>query len=275
MERDTVVYDAHAIYQRGKQNDRIYIIKLLNPDAESTIKRLETLAAQNGYGKIIGKIPAEAVRIFENRGYISEAVIPKFYNGKSDCCFMAKYLFEERKLVVNRGAISAVLDMAASKKIAAFDSGPFTVSRLTEAHCREIAKIYNDIFESYPFPIDDPDYIQKTMTEHIVYYGAFSNGKLVACGSAETDLEIQSAEMTDFAVLPEWRGQNAALLILKSMEKEMKRSGFKTLYTIARSISYGMNCTFGANGYRFAGTLYNNTQISGAIESMNVWYKRV
>jgi hypothetical protein len=34
-----------------------------------------------------------------------------------------------------------------------------------------------------------------------------------------------------------------------------------------------MNITFGRRGYRYAGTLVNNTWIGGAIESMNVWYK--
>ena len=34
-----------------------------------------------------------------------------------------------------------------------------------------------------------------------------------------------------------------------------------------------MNITFAKHGYSFAGTLTNNTQISGQLESMNVWYK--
>jgi len=34
-----------------------------------------------------------------------------------------------------------------------------------------------------------------------------------------------------------------------------------------------MNITFARNNYSFAGTLINNTNISGQIESMNVWYK--
>jgi hypothetical protein len=45
------------------------------------------------------------------------------------------------------------------------------------------------------------------------------------------------------------------------------------LYTIARAISVGMNITFARCGYDFGGTLVNNTQIAGRIESMNVWYK--
>jgi hypothetical protein len=36
-----------------------------------------------------------------------------------------------------------------------------------------------------------------------------------------------------------------------------------------------MNITFAKNGYEYAGTLKNNTNISGNIESMNVWYKHL
>ena len=41
----------------------------------------------------------------------------------------------------------------------------------------------------------------------------------------------------------------------------------------SRLISGGMHITFARRGYRFGGTLVNNTDISGQIESMNVWYK--
>ena len=34
-----------------------------------------------------------------------------------------------------------------------------------------------------------------------------------------------------------------------------------------------MNITFARQGYAFSGTLYNNTNISGNLESMNVWHK--
>ena len=53
----------------------------------------------------------------------------------------------------------------------------------------------------------------------------------------------------------------------------MKQRGFQTSYTIARSASIGMNITFSKLSYIHAGTLVNNTNIGGQIESMNVWYK--
>jgi hypothetical protein len=34
-----------------------------------------------------------------------------------------------------------------------------------------------------------------------------------------------------------------------------------------------MNITFAKSSYTYSGTLTHNTQISGKLESMNVWYK--
>ena len=48
-----------------------------------------------------------------------------------------------------------------------------------------------------------------------------------------------------------------------------------TYFSIARSLSAAMNITFAKNGYRYGGTLGNNTNIAGRIESMNIWYKHL
>jgi putative beta-lysine N-acetyltransferase len=87
------------------------------------------------------------------------------------------------------------------------------------------------------------------------------------------DGDIFSAEMMDFATLPDWRRQGLACRLLSQMEREMKRFGMLTAYTIARVLSPGVNITFAKMGYNYAGTLKNNCNISGCIESMNVPYK--
>jgi putative beta-lysine N-acetyltransferase len=88
-------------------------------------------------------------------------------------------------------------------------------------------------------------------------------------------MENKNAEMTDFATLPKHRGKNLSYFLLKAMEKEMAVQDYKTLFTIARSASVGMNATFARRDYEFAGTLVNNTLIGEDIESMNVWYKHL
>jgi putative beta-lysine N-acetyltransferase len=113
------------------------------------------------------------------------------------------------------------------------------------------------------------------MEEGTVFAGIETDGELVALASAECSFQHDKryAEMTDFATLPDARGNGYALQLLSFLEQEIKEKGILTAYTIARAISPGMNVTFGKADYQFGGRLHNNTDIAGNIESMNVWFK--
>jgi putative beta-lysine N-acetyltransferase len=100
-----------------------------------------------------------------------------------------------------------------------------------------------------------------------------STEKIVAVSSAEIDAEAKNVEMTDFATLYDYRGNGLAGALLARMEAEMSAMGIKKAYTIARALSAGVNILFARAGYEYAGTLINNTNICGQIESMNVWHK--
>jgi putative beta-lysine N-acetyltransferase len=144
---------------------------------------------------------------------------------------------------------------------------------LGENDAAALARLYKSVFKTYPFPIFDVDYIKKTMRDNVRYYGIFDKEKLIAASAAEMSKTEKNAEMTDFAVSPVYRAKNLALQLLQEMEKDIFQSDIKTLYSIVRALSPAMNITFAKAGYYFAGTLKNNTNISGQIESMNVWYK--
>jgi putative beta-lysine N-acetyltransferase len=139
----------------------------------------------------------------------------------------------------------------------------------------QMALLYQKVFQSYPFPIHRPEYLRQTMGQNVSYFGIWEQDKLIALASSEMDPESLNAEMTDFAVLPEYRGNQFALFLLMEMELEMKLRGIKTAYTIARLKSMGMNRTFYKAGYQYRGTLINNCHISGSLESMNVWSKKL
>jgi putative beta-lysine N-acetyltransferase len=136
-----------------------------------------------------------------------------------------------------------------------------------------MTKVFARVFSSYPFPIFDTEFLIKEMNKETRYFGVFQDGQLVAISSAECDENRKNAEMTDFAVLPSQRGKRIAIHLLCAMEEYLRNMGFKAFYTIARLKSPAMNKTFMNNHYRYTGTLINNTQIAGQIESMNVWYK--
>ena len=153
--------------------------------------------------------------------------------------------------------------------------GGMLIRRCIPEDAPRMSGIYAEVFPSYPFPVHDPEYLRQTMRENVVYFGVEQHGMLVALSSAEIDPAQKNAEMTDFATLPDLRGQGLARRLLLRMEDCMLRRGLRTLYTIARAASAGMNTVFARCGYHFGGTLVNNTNIAGRIESMNVWYRRL
>ena len=121
--------------------------------------------------------------------------------------------------------------------------------------------------------MDNLRYIRETMETHIRYYCAVREGRIVAASSAETDEEAQNVEMTDFATHPSCRGRGLCATLLATMEGDVQNEGMRTAYTIARAAQFAINITFARAGYRFGGTLRNNTNICGSFESMNVWYR--
>ncbi len=282
---DSIEKLRNSVIQHGPSSNRIYLMKLVRDDHPDIIPDLVKMAEENRYGKIFAKVPSWAVDQFLENKFTKEAEVPGFYNGETDAVFLGRFLKDERQEVPKdiRDKISEIITIAESKagqvteRQDEDDEPPFALRRLAQEDAHTLTKLYAKVFESYPFPIFEREYIVHTMEEDMIsYYGAFDEkGNLVAASSAEMDKKAKNAEMTDFATHPDYRGHGTALYLLALMEKDMKERGFPVLYTIARAISAGMNITFAKAGYRFTGTLVNNTNISGHIESMNVWYKKL
>ncbi|HCX64064.1 MAG TPA: putative beta-lysine N-acetyltransferase [Eubacteriaceae bacterium] len=275
---DRVERIGHSTIQHGKDSNRVYLMEYSPKDQATLAQDLIEFAKQKGYTKIFAKTPASQASVFMEEGYEVEATIENYCQGKTDYVFLAKYFDENRKHPENLQEIDKVIATAKKKEnLLALPklSDKMQVRKLTPGDKEQLARLYRAVFETYPFPIHQEEYLVETMEDQVTYFGIFENDTLIAASSAEKNAACKNAEMTDFAILPEYRGENFASLLLDEMEKEMKRIGYKTLYTIARAVSYGMNATFSKAGYRFSGTLYSNTQISGSLESMNVWYKNI
>ncbi len=268
-----------SLIQHGKQNDRVYLMKLDESDVDIILFEIATLANKNSYSKIFCKVPKHIAPLFFADGYILEACIPKFYNKQNDVFFVSKFLNLDRQLNIEKEQFLALSNQLSNKPILKGNQGNkaslYSIRKLAKADIKQITDIYKEVFESYPFPIHSPDYILETMEENVQYFGAEKDGKLAALSSAEIDFKGGNAEMTDFATHPSHTGNNLSSLLLSAMEKEMKVQNITTLYTIARLNSIPMNRTFLKNDYQYSGTLINNTNIAGEIESMNVLYKYV
>lgn len=268
-----------SLIQHGKSSDRIYLMELNESDMPGLIDKLDELAKLHSYSKIFAKVPGRWSKNFRSAGYRSEAIVPGLFDGRDEGHFMGRFLSPSREHSSSTAEVQEVIRIALKKG----EPSPSQRELPEDLSCRkclpedveDMAKLYGQVFESYPFPINDPEFLRSSMHDNVVYFGVWSEDSLVGLASAEQYQRSKSAEMTDFATKPDFRGKGLAQHLLGVVEEYAASVGHQTAFTIARSISIGMNVTFARGGYTFAGTLINNTQIGGKIESMNVWYKNL
>ena len=263
----------------GKINDRIYLMKLHPENLTEVISGVEELADEQGYSKIIAKVAPNNLPDFLSNNYSIEAFIPRFFKNKQDCFFVSKFKNGKRKEIPKdelKEFHKLLNSTEKPQRLKYKHSLKYVLERLEPKDSGSISEVLKQVFETYPFPVHDPKYILKTMQEGKTEYFGLKEGKnLIGVSTAEVDVANRNAEMTDFAILPEYRGQNLAFRLLVKMEQAMKYANIKTVYTIARLNEPGMNKTFMKSGYKYTGTLINNTNIGGSIESMNIYYKHL
>jgi len=265
-----------SLIQHGPNNDRIYLLKASDKNLLSLPQRLIDMAKEKAYGKIFVKENENHTLPFLSAGFTVEARIPGMYPRDREGIFLSYYLNEERKieddLTLYEKNLQLALKKSSTRRKPAI-STDFRVRSCNEDDIPAMQAIYREVFPTYPFPIHEGDYLAETMKEDVDYFCVLEKGKIIALASAEKDPKNPYVEMTDFATLKKWRGNALAVRLLYRMEKEMFDQGYQIAFTIARAASPGMNITFAKSGYHYAGRLKNNTNISGHIESMNIWYR--
>ncbi len=274
-EFDRIEKWGRSTIQHGPSNSRVYLMHCDSADFPDLPKDLIAFAREKGYGKVFGKIPASALPFFQEASYEVEAEIPGYFQGE-ETALLVSFFTDPGRREGDRSEAHGIRDKALARQAPSkpSDAPACTDVFLLDADdVNNAARLYRAVFETYPFPIHDPAYLRHTMESHVAYYGVRENGLWVALASAEKDWDAKAAELTDFATHPDIQGRGMAGRLLARMEQDLMRDGFPTGYTIARALSPGMNIVFARAGYAFGGQLWNNTQICGRLEPMNIWYK--
>ncbi|MBR1369116.1 hypothetical protein RJ53_06245 [Methanocalculus chunghsingensis] len=272
---DPVIRVGRSLIQHGSYNNRIYLMKLDPEDTALILGWIRETLEEEGYSKVFAKIPGPAAPAFEREGFGVEARIPGYFRNGDTCLFMGKYTDPSRREYNEEGvavALGTALERAGSGHNPLKEGYLIHEADLSDAEA--LAELYGTVFPSYPFPIDDPGFIQTSIESGETRFFMVMNGEtLLAASSAELDPDSGTVEMTDFATLPEARGLGVAGALLRHMEGVVRDDGYHLAYTICRGEEPAVNILFARGGYQFAGTLPNNTQIGGGFESMNVWYR--
>lgn len=135
--------------QHGKNNNRIYVMKFSPDDVPEIITKLDELATEKGYTKIFAKIHAGELPHFISNGYIMEAFIPKFYNNKTDCIMVSRFLDKKRQQVPNEKLKSFYELLNTTKKsrqLVYKHSMKYLFRRLRTDDVNSITEIFRRIF---------------------------------------------------------------------------------------------------------------------------------
>ncbi|ENQ3106408.1 putative beta-lysine N-acetyltransferase [Bacillus sp. 491mf] len=242
-------------------------------NVEKVMHRVEELANSHSFTKLIIKGKGEHISEWLSLGFALEANIPQYFQGH-DAYFMVKYRDDERRNSVQWVKEDEILSGVIAKKVIEKEiQVQFILRKATEEDAQQLADVFGKVFEIYPTPLNEVDYIVKTMKEDTIYYVYETDGKIISTASAEINVKEGNAELTNCATLPEYRKHGFMKSLLMKLEEELQERGIFCSYTIARALSFGMNAAFYQLGYTYTGRLANNCYIFDKLEDMNVWVK--
>lgn len=272
---DTTELIGSSLVRHGPGNDRACLLRLHPDDSASIVDTLEQLACSQGYSKVCARVPSWETARFVRAGYHLEAAIPYFYAEGGSCCFMAKYFSQERKTERQSLLVREVLVAAdAQQRFAATRLQDCLALRLALVDdAEQMADLYRAVFADPPSPLHDPAQIRAAMRGSALFFGIWEGESMVAASCANIDTASASAELTDFATRPGHRGQGLAQHLVQQTEGHLLPMGIRSLFALTGAYSFGMNLTLARNGYQFGGTLTNDNNSYGQLESVNLWHK--
>ncbi|NRF95238.1 putative beta-lysine N-acetyltransferase [Paenibacillus frigoriresistens] len=244
-------------------------------NVDAICKRIVEIAKANALTKIFIKSREDDWQTFLSKGCMLEGIYKGYFNGGDAYC-MALYDDLERRTsdywIEEDHILKQVLALPLKPdRPLVPEQCTLRIARMEDAE--QLSLLYDQIFQTYPTPMNEPEYVKKTMWEGTIYYLIESPHQLISAASAEINTVYANAEMTDCATLPAYRNQGLMRLLMHALEDELIARNITCAYSLSRALSFGMNAVFFQMGYRYYGRLTKNCDIYDKFEDMNLWCK--
>lgn len=241
-------------------------------NVHSIHKQIVRLLADHPFTKVILYSRQEDWKRFLSQGYQFEALFSGFFNG-SDAYSMALFTENARRTsdywVYEDETLQQVQEL--ERTLAVPSATGYTIRQAQTKDAEELAKLYGLVFEIYPTPMNDPDYIRKLIAQDSIFYVAEYKGSIVSTASADINTLYNNAELTDCATLSEHRKKGLMKILIAKLEVALKDRQVYCAYSIARALSFGMNAVFHQRHYEYKGRFTKNCNIFNKLEDMNLW----
>lgn len=258
-------------------NQRVEVIEYDGEDIDGLTTRLDYLAQKNNFGKVYLKAKNDDWEKFLPHGYILEGIFKDYHNGEN-AYSLAKFFTKARRYSESFEKENEIIEEVSRYKPEELNielPKGYLIRDASKEDIPKLIKLYDRVFETYPIPLNEPLYLEKLMDSDVYFMVIERDGNIVSAASADYSEKYENAEITDCATHPDERGNGLMSILIDALEKEMKERGITCLYSIARSLSFGMNMVFKKHRYTYTGRLTNNCNIFGKFEDMNIWVKKI
>jgi putative beta-lysine N-acetyltransferase len=232
-------------------------------------------ASEQGRGRVVVLAPITVEAGLRAVGYEREGLMPNFYCGQEDCAVLGAYPDAERSNLAQPEPVAKVAALLERRPESSRRHAPVETRRAQVEDAPEVAALLADTFKQYPTPSGDPSYLAEAIEDGIPFRIVEQAGEPVACASADLIREAKTAELTDCATRPEYRGRGLMQFILEDLIDDLRALEYPTAFTLARAAIPGVNLAFLRLGFELRGTMPQSCRIGEGIEDMNIWSRAV
>ena len=256
---------------------KVYLVSAEDIRCKTADDIFEMIEKTGFFSKIIIYTADSAKRGWSDLSFRHEGTIYDFFPDGKDAHLWCRYTDQNRASYMDREFHDHVVQLANKKEVIKTNDTLKDFGRIAApGDSSAISAILQETFTDYSSEIS-ADLIKKHIATHKSVYRVFEmeNGRFSAVVSAELDHGKHSAEITDCATLPAFRGRGVMTRLIHTIVLDVKtRYRITSLYSLVRAGEIGMNCVFRKLGFAFTGRRVNNCHMPTGWESMNIWCKK-